>query len=219
MKIKWSGTRVVSVSMLDDSLAGVRMDPTSGQVTLDANQLPTSSEVNISVKSIYPQSVEQQKSELKESLKLGSIDMMEYRIEVRRRGFDTPVGGEVEWQNYRRAVMENLSLFGDGQEPGQVTVSDGDIHDIHRKVLMAFMARPEFFMASPKVRNAFVSHRQFHDQGLGMLPDQAPYPEEAAGEEEQLMNMMNQQQAMGGMAPGMGGPMGASPDMPPPMPQ
>jgi len=212
MKVKWSGQRVVSVSMLDDTLAEIQMDADTGLVTLESNQLPNANEVNVGIKSIYPQSIEQQKAELKEALNLRAIDMFEYRVEVRKKNLNMPVGNEAEWQNYRRAVMENISLFGDGQKPGRVITSNNDMHDVHIRVLQAFMARPEFFMASPAVREAFVSHVQFHQEGMGIIPEQAPYPEDAA-EEQQMTGGMDLGSLLqqGGMSSGMGAPSGGAP--------
>ncbi len=199
INVNWDENRIVDVTMLDDSLAGIKMDPSTGQVTLEAGQIPRAAEVRIDVKSMMPRSVEQEKAELNEALKMGTIDMFEYRVEVRKRSLSLPVGGEAEWQNYRRAVMENISLFGDGKEAGKVIVSQQDMHNVHMRVLLAFMARPEYFQASVEIREAFSAHYEAHLLGDGaMMPDQAPYPEEGAEQEMMLQKMQEQ----GGMAGG-----------------
>jgi hypothetical protein len=51
---------------------------------------------------------------------------------------------------------------------------------IHKEVLATFMARPEFFAASVKVREEFIKHDEEHSSGLGELPEQMLQPEEAA---------------------------------------
>jgi hypothetical protein len=199
--LTWDRHKIVEVSLLDDSLAGIILDPGTGTMELTENGIPHPDEVTISVKAMLPKSKEQEKMELMEALKMGTIDMFEYRIMVRKRGLEVPVGNESEWQNYRRAMLENIVLFGDGKAPGKVIVNVLDIHDVHLRVLQPFMARPEFYQASPEVREAFMKHYQAHLLGMGTLPDQAPNIDEAAGEAGAQMGIGGQ-----GMQPqGMGG--------------
>ncbi len=181
----WPNTKVVSISNLDDSLAGIDLDTETGEVSLAKNAIPSPDEVNINVASEVPVSKEQQKLELKEALDKGRIDLNEYGFQVRKKGLDSVVGNEVAYQNRRRAILENLSLFGDGETPGKVIVSVRDMHLIHKEVLDAFMARPEFYAASQKVRDKFVEHWDEHNVGLGILPEQMLQPEDAAEQELQ----------------------------------
>jgi hypothetical protein len=195
MQMEWDQETMIGVSMLDDTIAGITFDAGTGQMSLASNAIPSPEEVNIKVASMLPKSKEQQKMELAKSLELGIITAMEYRIEARKKGLDIPVGNETEWQNYRRAVMENIMLFGDGQKPGKITVDNIDMHDVHIMVLRAFMARPEYHQASDGVRNAFKQHYTSHMVGMGIYPDQLPYPEQAA-EEQDMMNQMQMQGQM-----------------------
>ncbi len=176
----WPSSKVVSISNLDDDLAGIILDITTGEINLSKNAIPSPDEVNINVASEVPVSKEQQKLELKEALKDQIITLDEYSFEVRKRGLNSPVGNELSYQNYRRAKLENLALFGDGETPGKVIVSERDMHLLHKEVLATFMARPEFFAASKEVRDMFVKHDEEHDLGLGVLPEGMPQPEEAA---------------------------------------
>jgi len=176
----WPAEKVVSISNLDDSLAGIAFDMKTGEISLAQNAIPSPDEVNINVASEVPISKEQQKLELKEALKEGTLSLNEYSFKVREMGLTSPVGNEVAWQNYRRAKLENLALFGDGETPGEVIVSERDMHLIHKDVLDAFMARPEFYAASQPVRDAFVAHYEEHNLGLGVFPDEMPTMEEAA---------------------------------------
>ncbi len=182
LQMVWPNEKLVEVTMLDDSLAGIILDPKDGTVTLSNSVIPHPDEVNIGVKAMYPKSKEQAKMELMKSLELGIIDLFEYRIEVRKRGLELPAGNEIEWQNYRRAMLENVVLFGDGQESGEVTISETDMPEVHLRILTAFMARPEFFAASTEVREAFNEHYHLHQDAMGIMPQQAPYPEEGAEE-------------------------------------
>jgi len=167
----WPAEKVVSVSSLDDSLAGIAFDMETGEITLAKNAIPSPDEVNINVASEVPISKEQQKLELKEALEKGVLTLNEYSFKVRELGLTSPVGNETAWQNYRRAKLENLALFGDGEKPGKVIVSERDMHIIHKEVLDAFMARPEFYAASDAVRGKFVEHYEEHNTGLGILPE------------------------------------------------
>lgn len=176
----WPNTKVVSISNLDDSLAGINLDAETGEVSLAKNAIPSPDEVSINVASEVPVSKEQQKLELKEALEKQRINLNEYEFQVRKKGLDSVVGNEVAYQNRRRAILENLSLFGDGETPGKIIVSERDMHLIHKEVLDAFMARPEFYAASQKVRDAFVQHWDEHNLGGGSQLEQMPYPEDAA---------------------------------------
>ena len=167
----WPAKKVVSISNLDDSLAGIAYDMETGDISLARNAIPSPDEVNINVASEVPISKEQQKMELKEALKDGILTLDEYSFKVREMGLTSPVGNETAWQNYRRAKLENLALFGDGEKPGKVIVSERDMHLIHQSVLSAFMARPEFYAANSAVRDKFTEHFDEHNVGLGILPE------------------------------------------------
>lgn len=193
MQVKWPDEKLVQVTMLDDTLAGISLDAASGTMKLKNNVLPHPDEIEVAVASMLPQSKEQEKMELQRALELQAIDMTEYRIEVRKRGLDIPVGNEIEWQNYRRAMLENILLFGDGQTPGQVLFDASDLHLMHLRVLRAFKSRPEYYQASPAVRTAFTKHDEAHVLGLGnQIPEQAPFPEEAAEETDMMEKAMAQ---------------------------
>ncbi len=179
----WPAKKVVSISNLDDSLAGIAYDMETGEVSLANNAIPSPDEVNINVASEVPISKEQQKMELKEALKDGTLTLDEYQFQIREKGLNLPVGNEVAWQNYRRAKLENLALFGDGDKPGKVIVSERDMHLIHKMVLDAFMARPEYYAASQAVREKFTEHYDEHNTGLGIFPEEMPQPEDAAAME------------------------------------
>jgi len=182
----WPSLKVVEINNLDDSLAGIAFDIETGSINLAKNAIPSPDEVNINIASEIPISKEQQKLELKESLDKGILTLDEFSFQVREKGLDIPVGDEVSWQNYRRAKLENLSLFGDGETPGEVTVSERDMHMKHLNVLDAFMARPEFYAASKAVRDKFIEHYEEHKiVGLGVMPEGMPSMEDAAEMEMQ----------------------------------
>lgn len=197
LQMTWPNEKLIEVAMLDDALAGIVLDPKGGTISLSDSVIPHPDEVTIGVKAMYPKSKEQEKMELMKSLELGIIDAFEYRIEVRKRGLELPAGNEMEWQNYRRSMLENILLFGDGKEPGEVIVADTDMAEVHLRILLPFMSRPEFYAATPEVRNAFKEHYQAHQLAMGIMPDQAPYPEEGAEEVQAVEKMQAQGQGGG----------------------
>lgn len=180
LKDSWTDQKVVNISRLDDSLAGIVLDADSGTMSLSQNAIPFPDEVNVSIASEVPVSKEQEKLELKEAYKDQRITLDEFNWTVRKRGLDIPVGDEIGWQNYRRAMLENIILFRDGQMPGEVIISQNDMHRIHLQVLQAFVARPEFYAASTKVRDKFMKHINEHKAMMLQYPEQLPYAEDIA---------------------------------------
>ena len=203
-KRNWGDGQVLDITQLDDTLAGIKLE-SGGQIALDQNAIPHPDEVVVSVESAIPRSKEQRKLEVKDALESGIITPTEYGILVRKESLELPVGNDVEWHNYRRAMLENLQLFNDGQQPGKIIFSERDFHKVHLMVLDSFMARPEFYLASPEVRQAFVGHREEHMDGIGMLPEGIPAPEDAAGEAvgeiEGMQQLMEQQAGQATGAP------------------
>lgn len=190
----WPSEKLVSVTMLDDSLAGVILDAGEGTISLEMNAIPRPEQVSIFVQSMAPQSKEQKKMELMKSLEIGAIDMFEYRITIRKEGLELPVGNEAEWQNYRQAMLENIILFGDGTQTKPIVFDVMDIHEVHMRIHQAFMARPEFRQAGVDVQNAFKKHYAAHELALGRL-QLGQFPEDAAMEQDMQMKMQEQQQA------------------------
>ena len=190
-KEEWASLEVSALSLMDDSVAGVVINPTSGKLDREKNAVPTKDQVTITIRSAMPESPEQDKAELDHALELKIITPREYGILARKMGLNLPVGNEIEWQNHRTAVLENLLLFGDGITPGKILLRENDLHAEHLLTLDAFMARPEFRWASDAIRDAFDQHREEHTARMGGYPDQLPYPEDQA----------EQQDAGGGLPP------------------
>jgi len=140
----WDDQKVLDITHLDDSIAGVRLDTETGRIRLTNNAIPHPDEVIVSVASAVPRSKEQMKMELKDALTTARITLTEYNIFARKNSLDLPIGNEQEWQNYRRAMLENIMLWGDGQKPGEVTGDVKDMHHIHLMVLNPFIPPPSF---------------------------------------------------------------------------
>lgn len=215
--------KAIKLAGLDDAIAGVVVDPKSGTLTLgDKNPLPRPDEVIIDIRERMPRFAEKSKMELDESLVAKKIDLIDYLMVCLKKNIDAPLGNEQIVQAIRCAWLENMVLFGDGETPGSIEQNDvSDLHKVHRRVHLDFMARPEWKLASVAVKTKFVKHVNWHSSQLGewaeLLPDpgtisQLP-PELAQG-----LMMGAPQGPMPGGGPGGGppvaAPMGAPPGMP-----
>jgi len=173
---------------LDDSLIGLSIDQRSGRVQLAPENFPGPWEVQVGVRDRLPVSPTVREQKLIMSHKMGLITPLQFRIICWKENIDFPVGNWAQQESYRKAVLQCLLLFHDGQTPGPVIGSaEADLVDVHLEVIQAFMAKSEFQFASPEVRQAF---EQLKAQYLGIkgsrYPQQLPYPEDAAELEEAL---------------------------------
>lgn len=177
-----SGDKEIPMTLTDDMLVGIEYDSATGVVKIDQNSIPSPYEITMSLGSSTPQSEAQLRSDLADALQLQIITPREYRFKARESGLDIPVGNEQEWQSYRKAKLENIQLYGNGKVPNSIVIADHDMHDVHLEVLSAFMARPEYPLASEEVRLAFKEHYDAHKAGLGTYADELPYPGTEEGE-------------------------------------
>ncbi|RMH78276.1 MAG: hypothetical protein D6681_20280 [Calditrichaeota bacterium] len=192
-----------SLTMLrmDESLLGVRVDPNTGEVSVDPNMIPDPSDVNITIRNKAPESQIQKIEVLNQRLQLGILSPLDYKILLVREGLDgNLLLDRQEWESYRKAWWENIVLFGDGQTPGRVEGSEaGDIHPIHKKIHKALMASIAFQKASDEVRSAILDHLNQHESISG-LPDTALALDNLAG--------LNEQPLPPGLAAQLGVPQG-----------
>lgn len=198
-KRNWGERTLSTVTLLDDSLAGLVLTQ-EGTVMLGDNAIPDPTEVEISVRSKYPRSPEQRKRELDEALQRQLITPQDYRIQARKEGLDLPLANDAEWENYRQATINNITLFGDGDSPGKVIMSESDNHLLHLQRLIAFMSRPEFKMASMPVRDAFFKHLRMRQEALGKYPEALERPEELLAMGQQALQEAGFEQGGGGEA-------------------
>ena len=193
----WGRDREIEIAVLDDAMAGVVIDPSSGTLNLQSgtNALPKPSVVDIGVVSTMPRSEEREKAELIQAYTEGRIDLLDFIIIAYKQNLPMPLGHEIEIQNYRRAVQNNVVLWNDGLTPGNVTVQDYDDHEIHTRVLQAFIASPEFYAGGEAVRQSFTDLLEKHMQASATYLEQLPYQEDAALESQQAeeqQGVMNQ---------------------------
>lgn len=184
----WPAHSIALRSLSDDSLAGITVDPNTLEVSSD-NEIPKPTEVEIGIVSDLPVSPEQKRRDLYDMLQAQVVTRRWFRILSRKLKLDLPVANDAEWENYRKAQLNNVLLFNDGQTPapeGIVMVDpETDIVAIHVEVMGAFMSRPEFQLASDEVRTRFKEAYKLLQIQLGRYPDQLKYPEMMAEEREQ----------------------------------
>lgn len=221
---QWKALKVNTLSLLDDSVVGITLNLQKGEMELSENAIPDPSEVLITIRSKEPIDKDKKKMELIGMLNNKIITPREFRWINRRENLGLPTGNDVEWQNYVRAVINNILLFGDGVTPGKAFFSDYDIPSVHEYVILRRMASPEFALASGAVQSKFRDRLLELRAARGTLPNPAQYPEDAAAEADALnQQLMNQGGAApgippelaGGMIqPGAGGPMAGPPGVP-----
>lgn len=224
IRMKWGREETLRVATIDNALAGIVMNTETHEVSLDANQLPEPEDVLISIRSANPKSRSVRKAELLEMLDKQIITPMEFRIVNRKEGLGFPVGNEAEYSGYEKAILNNILLFRDGEEPGEAIFSPAaDNPAVHLYALDAFMASPAFALASVEVREAFEDHKKNLQIAAGGYPEDLAYGEDMA---EPIPPMGGMGGGTPGM-PGMGGMGGGIPEglnqmmggMPPQQPQ
>jgi hypothetical protein len=178
----WTAETIAHITLLDDSLVGVVIDPDTGKVSLDKNSVPRPQDIKITVKAALPSSLQQRKSELLTMLQLQLVTPAEFRRISRSENMGFPLGSRAEYENFRKATLNNIVQFGDGKTPGLVIISpEADNPEIHLECILDFMARPEFMLATKTVRSAFEQRKRTYEQMLGRnFPDQLGYPEQEA---------------------------------------
>jgi len=176
------GTPALPISGLDDSILGLIVDPDTGTVTLDPRNYPAPFEVSVDIRDKLPVPPMLREQKLNQSLQMGLITPIQYRFIVWKEGLDIPVGNWAEMESFRKATLQVLTLFGDGQKPGQVVSSaEADNAEVHLMVIQAFMAKVEFQFASIEVREAFENLKKTYMGFLGKgIPEQFPGPIESA---------------------------------------
>ena len=172
-------TRVLT---LDTMPVGVVLDKT-GKFAIDKNPIPDPETVSINIKSRTPPSKAQRAMQLREMLITQIITPEQYRLVVYREGLDLPVANEAEYQAWRKARLNIRTLFNDGKTPAADLVAvdtEADIIQIHLDELQAFMASPEYSLASAAVKDAFLAFKDQFLAAIAKFPGPMPTPDEVA---------------------------------------
>ncbi|RLF04003.1 MAG: hypothetical protein DRJ64_07565 [Thermoprotei archaeon] len=191
----WSSITLNIETLRDNTVIGILIDPKSGYMSLSKNALPRVDEVEIGIRSQEPVDMNARKEELYRLLQTGLITPRQFRIQARLEGLDIPLPDDVEWQNYRMAILRNIVLFNDGQTPGilpkRLQPSEYEDAEVALEVALRLVNSPEFALASASVQRAFMDLIERYRTQAGQYPEQLEYPEEAA----ELAQQQQQQQA------------------------
>lgn len=178
VKEDWSPTTTLRLTNVDDNVAGVVIGDDGG-IALEDNPLPDYWEVKIDVKDRQPSSREKKTQELIMMRQMNEIDEVEFRLENYRQKLGLPVGNRQEYEEYRKAVFDNILMFNDGKTPKDLVLNTAlDNPEIQLRAIRGFTSRLEFRFASKEVRDAFEQRKNVYEQMLGGWPDQMPPPEQ-----------------------------------------
>lgn len=192
----------VKLATIDDAIAGVILDPQTGDMKLAENPIPQPWEIKVDIKDRQPRDREIRKQELKELFGLQLVDETRFWITAMEENLDMPGAPRELWETWRKCTWQIITLFRDGQTPGNLDIGEHtQAPDIQLIKLQEFMNKIEFSLASEAVRKEFETWKIELEILAGKrFPSEMPPPEEVATDQQQLVQ---QQQQQGG---GPGGP-------------
>lgn len=175
--------RPVKVQNLSLDMAGAVINQEDGTLSFSDNPLPDISRLQVTLRAMTPRSPAATKAELYQLWTDGiEQDPLAFRLAAIRAGLELPLWMEEEKGAYEMAVLSILTLFGNGEEPGQLILTPGTTRpDIVSRVVSGFMCSPIMQKASPAVVDAFNMLRQTLMSYMGpMLPGNLPSPDQLA---------------------------------------
>lgn len=199
-KALMSSQRALPIGKLSLDLAGVVMDPMEGTVSFPKNPIPDLSRLSFNVREINPRSDTARKAEALNLLENQVTDPQSFILFSVMEGVDWAMWLEEDKAAYESIVRNILLVYGDGNQPGEATVSPYSAKpDLQLRVLTAFMARPSFTLASVEVQDALALYRDTLMEFSGRtLPAAVPNPDDAAI----LLQQMQQSSSQPMLPPG-----------------
>jgi hypothetical protein len=169
----------VQIAVVDDAIAGVIIDPGTGNLRLADNPIPEPWEVNIDVRDRTPRDRDIRKQELLQLYTAQLVDDTRFWITAFQENLDFPGAPKEVWETWRKATWQIVMLFRDGKTPGEVTLGEHTQNaDIQLIAVQTFMSKIEFSLASPEVRQAFESWKMDLEVLAGKsFPAGLPSPE------------------------------------------
>lgn len=178
---------VFHLPLIDDRMVGVSLDASSGGISIDRNPIPHPWEVSIDIEERALRSKEQSKQEAVFLLQNGRITPVDFEILNELKGWGFPIRRRAYFENYRKAVIQKILLYNDGETPGYVMGGiEYDNPLIFLDVLGDLMASMEFSVASENVRRAFISLKSRYQSMLGEFPDDFPGLETMGASQQEL---------------------------------
>jgi len=180
----------IPLARIDNTIMGVAVGP-DGTISLEGGALPDPWNVQIEIMSTDPVRTERRRNEAIQLMQLGQLVPNELVIMNYREDWGLPLGKRAFYENYVKAVMHNLILFGDGRTPGPPEKAmPHDTFDIPAAQILAlqeFTSTYEFSLASKEVQDIFRQRiRAWTPAAGGLLPQGMPNPEDAAAMQAQF---------------------------------
>lgn len=199
----------VKLATIDDAIAGVILDPQTGDMQLAENPIPQPWEIKVDIKDRQPRDREIRKQELKELFSMQLVDPTRFWITVMEENLDMPGAPRELWETWRKCTWQIITLFRDGVTPGNLDIGEHTQNpDIQLIKLQEFMNKIEYSLSSEAVRKEFETWKMDLEILAGMR-----YPSELLPPEEVAMAEAAGGQQRPGM-PQMGIPPGIAPGGP-----
>lgn len=175
--------RALPVGALTVDLAGAIIDPNSNSVSFGNNPLPDISRLTFTVRDVSPRSTVARKQEAIDLWMKGiNQDPMAFRLFALKEDLDFAMWMDDDSGAYEMGVRAILTVFNDGQEPGQLILTPHTTRpELVIRLWSAFMCSPVMQAASPAVINAFKLGRETLIGYMGLtLPNAIPNMDDAA---------------------------------------
>jgi hypothetical protein len=176
----------IELTKIDNAIAGVTLDPMTGKLILSPSDVPDPWSVDLGIKSRDPNARLRRREEAPGLLQSGLLTPLEFIILNYQESWDYPIGNRGVWENYVKAVLYNIIMFGDGETPGQppwdaIFSETADKPEVHLMAVEDFTASPEFMLSSAAVQNAFFERMNELRARVGQkLPEGLPSIDQAA---------------------------------------
>ena len=176
----------VKLATIDDAIAGVILDPQTGDMKLSENPIPHPWEIKVDIKDRQPRDREIRKQELKELFGMGLVDQTRFWITAMEENLDMPGAPREMWETWRKCTWQIITLFRDGKTPGNLDLGEHTQNpDIQLIKLQEFMNKIEYSLSSELVRKEFEIWKTDLEILAGRrFPEGLPPPEEIAVAEE-----------------------------------
>jgi len=176
----------IRLATIDDAIAGVILDPQTGQMKLSENPIPQPWEIKVDIKDRQPRDREIRKQELKELFGMQLVDPIRFWVTAMEENLDMPGAPREIWETWRKCTWQIITLFRDGVTPGSVDIGEHTQGpDIQLIKLQEFMNKIEYSLSSEAVRRAFETWKLDLEILAGQnFPVGLPAPEEVAAAEQ-----------------------------------
>ncbi len=208
-------TEGIPLSRIENTIAGVKIDPQTGRVMLTPDDLPDPWGIHLGIQSEDPLARDRRRQEglfmLGSETSPGLLSPLEFYILNYKEGWDYPVDNKVVYEQYVKAVLYNLILFNDGETPGELPYARPalkelgvyflemiDKPEIHELAIEDFVSGPEVALATIPVQTAFINRLKDVKIRMGReLPEGMPTLEQAAADSAARKQATQQQGAQG----------------------